>query len=63
MFILYPFTYIGSSDKDGEVDKCIKFVNDSQWVWNEGNKLLERITSQIDNYIAELEESINYNKR
>jgi len=63
VFIALPLLFIGTSDKDEEVDKCIKFVKDSQWVQNKGNKLLEHITTQIDNYIAELEESVNYNKR
>ena len=58
----YYYIPLGSSDKKEEVDECIKFVSNSQWVQNEGNKLLEHITSQIDNYITELEESINYKR-
>ena len=46
-----------------DVNSCIDFVNNSQWVQCEGNGLMNSIISQIDQYISELEESINYDKR
>ena len=46
-----------------EVNSCIDFVNNSQWIQHEGNSLMNSIISQIDQYISELEESINYDKR
>lgn len=46
-----------------EVNICIDFVNNSQWIQHEGNSQMNSIISQIDQYISELEESINYDKR
>ena len=46
-----------------EVNSCIEFVNNTQWIQLEGNSLMDSIISQIDQYINELEESINYDKR
>ena len=46
-----------------DVNSCIDFVNNTQWIQREGNNLMDSIISQIDQYISELEESINYDKR
>lgn len=46
-----------------DVDSCIEFVNNTQWIQHEGNNLMDSIISQIDQYISELEESIDYDKR
>ena len=46
-----------------DVNSCIDFVNNTQWIQNEGKNLMDGIVSQINQYINELEESINYDKR
>lgn len=46
-----------------DVNSCIDFVNNTKWMHHEGSNLMNSIISQIDQYISELEKSINYNKR
>ena len=46
-----------------DVNSCIDFVSNTEWIQHEGSTLMEGIISQIDQYISELEESINYDKR
>ena len=67
LVVNHKILHLVGTDEDQElsddVNSCIDFVNNTKWVQNEGKNLMDGIISQINQYINELEESINYDKR